>query len=267
VRDGRPSLTARWIAAHRDRLAGTRPSTPEGDTGAEHRLYEGMSRGFVLPGLAPTGLAERTRFIDDEVARAIGTHVGQIVLVGAGYDGRALRFGGGTTRWFELDFPATQSDKQRRLHDLGVTTDHVTYAGIDLMTGDLDRTLADAGHDAAQPTLFVCEGLLAYLPLEVNARLCETLRDRAAPGSVLAANFLVSPPRGPVAQALQKSVDTALSVAGEARRTEFRPDDPEKLLVVTGWQVVRTNRAAGHKLDKAAHVLLLAGEPKEVRLT
>jgi methyltransferase (TIGR00027 family) len=261
MREGRPSVTARWIAAHRARLAGTRPSTPGGDTEAERRLYEGIGRGFVLPGLTPTGLPERTRFIDDEVARAIGAGVGQIVLVGAGYDGRPLRFGGGTTRWVEVDYPATQADKRLRLGAIGVTPANVSYAGIDLITGDLDQALDGAGHDKTKPTLFVCEGLLAYLPLEVNAALCETLRDRAAPGSVLALNFRVAPPSGAVGMALQKGVDAALSVAGEERRTEFRPGDPEKLMVVTGWRVARSTRTAGRRADAGAYVVLLACEP------
>ena len=120
MRDGRPSVTAGWIAAHRDRLAGSRPSTPTGDPEAEHRLYASLSRLHTLPGLAPVGLVERTRFIDNEVARAIGAEVAQIVIIGAGYDGRTLRFGGGATRWIEVDFPATQAEKQRRLAALGI---------------------------------------------------------------------------------------------------------------------------------------------------
>lgn len=38
---------------------------------------------------------------------------------GGGYDGRALRFGGGATRWFEIDHSATQADKRKRLDLVG----------------------------------------------------------------------------------------------------------------------------------------------------
>ncbi len=65
-------------------------------------------------------MAERTRFVDNEVAGALGRGVDQVVLVGAGYDGRPLRFAGETTTWFEVDRPATQADKQRRLAALGL---------------------------------------------------------------------------------------------------------------------------------------------------
>jgi methyltransferase (TIGR00027 family) len=261
MRAARPSVTARWIAAHRARLADGRPSTPGGDTEAERRLYAGMGRRFVLPGLAPTGMAARTRFIDGEVARAIGQGMEQIVILGAGYDGRALRFGGGATRWIELDFPATQADKRRRLAALDVAPGQVAYAGVDLMTGDLDAALAAAGHDAGAPSLFICEGLMAYLSLEVNASMCQTMRARAAAGSVLTLNVRVAPDAGAGGMALRGVVGSALKLGGEARRTEFRPGDAEKLMVVTGWRIVRSARSGGNRLDGSAHVLLVACEP------
>jgi methyltransferase (TIGR00027 family) len=262
MRAGKPSVTARWIAANRALQAETRPSTPGGDPEAEARLYEGMGRWFVLPGLRPTGLAERTRFLDAEVARAIGQGVGQIVLIGAGYDGRALRFGGGAVQWWEVDFPATQVDKRARVAALGLAeSPAVHYVGLDLMTGDLGAALAAAGHVAAEPTLFIAEGLLAYLTLAVCASVCEAVWARAAPGSVLAVNFRVAPEAGPVGRALRGSVGAALAGLHEERRTEFRPGDPEKLLVVTGWRVVRSDRSAPNRLDGGSHLLVVGAEP------
>jgi methyltransferase (TIGR00027 family) len=262
MRHGRPSVTARWIASHRAKQAGSRPSTPTGNPEAERRLYEGMGRLLTLPGLAPMGMAERTRFIDNEVARAIGTGIEQIVIVGAGYDGRALRFGGGTNRWIEVDFPATQADKRARLAALGIEPRAtVTYAGIDLMTGDLGAALAGADHDPAAPTLFICEGLMAYLSLEVCASLCVTLRARSGPGSVLTLNVRVVPPTNRRGQSVRGLVSLVFSGLGEARRMQFEPGDIEKLLTVTGWRVVRTESSAGHRLGGGAHLLVLAAEP------
>jgi methyltransferase (TIGR00027 family) len=220
-----------------------------------------MGRGVVLPGMAPTGLAERTRFIDEEVARAIGGGIEQIVIIGAGYDGRALRFGGGPTRWIEVDVATTQADKRRRLSTLGITPVGVTYAAVDLGHDDLDDALNRAGHDPALPSLFICEGLLAYLPLEVNAALCETLRARAAPGSVLAINAHVAPATNAGGRALRRLQNGMLSVIGEARRSDFRPGDLEKLLVVTGWRVARSTRSAPGRIDPGSHLLVVAGEP------
>jgi methyltransferase (TIGR00027 family) len=263
MRADRPSFTARWIAAHRALLAGSRPCTPTGNPEAERRLYAGMGRGLRLPGLAPTGLVERTHFIDNEVARAIGAGIEQIVIIGAGYDGRPLRFGGGATRWFEVDFPATQADKRQRLEALGLEpSSTVAYAGVDLLTDDLAAMLDAVGHDPGAPSLFICEGLLAYLPLEVCATLSETLRARAADESVLTLNVRVVAPAGPVVQLWRRVLDQVFAQLGEARRVNFQPGDIEKLLTVTGWRTVRTQRSGGHRLDGGtASGIVLAASP------
>ena len=263
MRDGRPSFTARWIAAHRAGLAGSRPCTPTGNPEAERRLYAGMGSGLRLPGLAPTGLVERTHFIDNEVARAIGAGIEQVVIIGAGYDGRALRFGGGMTRWIEVDYPATQADKRQRLAALGIEPGPaVAYAGLDLLRDDVATALDAAGHDPGAPSLFICEGLLAYLPLEVCAGLSETLRARATAQSVLALNVRVVAPAGQLTQVWRRSLDQLFARLGEARRVNFEPGDIEKLLTVTGWRLVRSQTSGGHRLDRGtASGLVLAAQP------
>ena len=47
------------------------------------------------------------------------------MIVGAGYDGRALRYGGPGIRWWEVDRAGTQTDKRARLARLGIATDAV----------------------------------------------------------------------------------------------------------------------------------------------
>jgi methyltransferase (TIGR00027 family) len=265
MRSARPSVTARRVAAHRARLERTRPSTPGADLEGEHRLYRDVSGMFALPVGRPTGIAERTRVVDAEVARAIGRGTTQVVLLGAGYDGRALRFGGGAVRWFEVDLAATQADKRRRLDALGSRAAAVSYVPLDLMVGDLGAALDAAGHDGAAPSLFVCEGLLAYVTLEAAASLCGTLRARAPHGSVLVAGFLVAPEPDPVARALRSTTEGLLRVLGEPRRNEFRPGDPEKLMVVTGWRVTHSESSAESRVDRGSHTLILVGEPGPTR--
>ena len=114
----------------------------------ERRLYRAVGGTLAVPIGRPAGLEERTRVIDAEVARALGHGTGQVVLLGAGYDGRALRFGGGTVRWFEVDLPSTQADKRARLGALGIEPAGVTYVGVDLRRDDVGRALDAAGHDA-----------------------------------------------------------------------------------------------------------------------
>ena len=130
---GHPTLHARWVAAQRLRLERTRPSTPGGDLEAERRLYRAVAGGVRVPLGRASALAQRTQVIDAEVARALGRGTTQVVLLGAGDDGRALRFGGGGVRWFEVDRPAAQADKRRRLSALDVAATETTYVGLDLL--------------------------------------------------------------------------------------------------------------------------------------
>lgn len=166
-----------------------RPATPDGDPEAQRKLCAGMGPGPRQP--RPNVLA-RTRFFDAEVLAALDAGVRQVVICGAGYDDRALRFRSPGVRFFELDHPATQADKARRLADLGVTAD-VVLAAADFRADDAAAVLAAAGHDAAVPTLFLCEGLLIYLAAGVIDRLLSGLRSRAARGSALAASMAVHP--------------------------------------------------------------------------
>lgn len=262
-------MTARWVAAQRLRLEHTRPSTPDGDLHAEHALYRDIAGGVTVPVGRSSVLARRTQVIDAEVARALGRGTAQIVLLGAGYDGRPLRFGGGAARWFEVDRPATLADKRRRLSTLGgaaaATVDAATAVGVDLLVDDPGAALDAAGHDAAAPSLFVCEELLDSLTLQATASLCASLRSRAAPGSVLVATFTVLPEGAAPVRALRTANDLLRRAADEARRNEFRPGDPEKLMVVTGWRVTHAETSSGRRLDPGAHVLMLVCEPDPAR--
>jgi methyltransferase (TIGR00027 family) len=238
MREHRPSVTARSVALTRSRM--DRPRTPGGDPDAEQRLYAGLhpARGFPLWSRGRHRIEARTRFFDRAVLDALTAGVPQIVLVGAGYDGRALRFRHPDGRFFEVDHPATQADKRRRLDELGVPLGGLTLVTVDLMTARVDGALADAGHRADAPSLFVCEGLLLYLSPEVVAQLLTDLRARAAPGSRLALSTRerlpgrtsVPSPRDLVRRGMLRAI-------GEPRRSAFALGDVARLLERTGWTV------------------------------
>jgi methyltransferase (TIGR00027 family) len=228
---------------------------------AERALEQSVRGPVALPLGRTAAMAERTRFVDHEVADALGRGLDQIVLLGAGYDGRSLRFGGGPARWFEVDLPETLADKRRRLEALGVRPANVRFLGLDVACDDVGAALASAGHDDAQPSLFVAEGLFDALTLECVATLCDALRSRAAPGSILAATFRVSPEQGARGQAVRETFEQVRRVVGQERPSEFFPGDPQKLFVVTGWQVVRTSSSPPGWLGRGSSLVALAGEP------
>jgi methyltransferase (TIGR00027 family) len=77
-------------------------------------------------------VAARTAFFDEQLLRACATGNHQVVIVGAGYDGRSLRFRQPNIAFFELDHPATQADKLARLNDPGVDASDVRFVPLDI---------------------------------------------------------------------------------------------------------------------------------------
>ena len=143
------------------------------------------------PGRLGPSLIARTRFFDGRVLAALSAGTAQVVILGAGYDDRALRFRSPGVRFFELDHPVTQADKARRLRRLRGTEpgSGPTLAAADFRDDDVAEVLEASGHDAGRPTLYLCEGLLVYLDQATCVRLLGALRARAAAGSELAVSL------------------------------------------------------------------------------
>jgi methyltransferase (TIGR00027 family) len=180
-----PSVTSQAVALTRAAL--DRPHSPDGDPSAQLALCEGIR--LTPPAWLRPGIAARTRFVDEQVEAAIAAGLRQIVTCGAGYDDRALRFRTAGVRFFELDHPATQDDKARRLRAMGARRPGVRLVAADFVTDDVGHVLERFGHDGGRPSLFICEGLLVYLDRPTCRRLLAALAARAPAGSVLAASL------------------------------------------------------------------------------
>jgi methyltransferase (TIGR00027 family) len=199
VRSDAPSFTAQGVAAARLRL--DRPFTPTGDPGAEARLARSVLEDVTARGRANdmagdhgfwAFLEARTRFFDAAVLRAIAHDVRQVVILAAGYDGRALRFRTPGVRFFEVDHPATQRDKRERLARVNAATDDITFVAADFNDPQWPDALAHVGYDSTVPTLFTCEGLLRYLTEDTIHRLLRASADAAAPASTFTVSISTS---------------------------------------------------------------------------
>ena len=139
-------------------------------------------------------IVARARFIEDLVAAAADSGVGQYVLLGAGLDTfvqRRPEFAGRLRVW-EVDQPAPQAWKRRRLIDAGYgVPDWLRLVPVDFEAGaswwDL---IINAGFSPAAPAVAVSTGVSMYLTREANAA---TLRQLAAlaPGSTVAMTFML----------------------------------------------------------------------------
>ena len=229
-----PSRTSQAVALIRAGL--TRPHAPDGDPGGQRRLTDGFRTGGG-PALV-AHMQARTAFIDDAVLSAIAAGVTQVVVVGAGYDDRALRFRTPGVRFFEVDHPVTQADKRRRVELMGAAGD-VTFVPVDLAGSDLGSALEAAGHAASAATLFIAEGLLVYLDLQVIGQLLDVLRQRAADGSRLVASLAIHADGIDSARAVEVANSRREDSTAEPWRTILSRSAHLQLLADGGWLTIQ----------------------------
>jgi methyltransferase (TIGR00027 family) len=229
VREGWPSVTAMLVAAARG-AAGVDPF-------AERLLPAGLARALVL---ASTGLVAhlrvRTRAIDDAVRESAAS---QIVLLGAGLDTRAWRLDAVRDRMvFEVDHPATQAFKRRRLGGEPALAREVVFVENDFERDDLEERLASAGHDAALATTWVWEGVTPYLTPDAIETTLAILSRRSARTSTLAMTY-VTPDLGDRLRVIRPLVRPSFRVLGEPLRGLMTVDAAEATVRRHGFAPVR----------------------------
>ena len=135
-------------------------------------------------------IALRTAAIDTAVRDAIAAGATQLVILGAGYDGRAWRMPElAGVRVFEVDHPATQGDKRAHLSELPPATGLVSFVSIDFERESLGAVLDRAGHDRSSPTCWIWKGVVMYLTRDAMRATAGGIAGRSAPGSTLIVNY------------------------------------------------------------------------------
>jgi len=256
------SMTARRVAHHR--LSLDRVTAPFGRPASDDRLQADVADGLDL---GPSPMARyfqaRTTWFDRAVVDALGEGVDQVVAVGAGYDGRSLRYARTGVRWFELDHPSTQLDKRRRLTRLELDTTGISFVPADFAVDDVAAVLAVAGHDPRRPTLFTCEGVAAYLADDVLGDLVAALGRVASAGSRLAIEIALVA-RTDQARARRARLSAAVGAMGEPLSEGLDPDDLEPLLDASGWVLRSATDPAGVPLEvSSASTVFVVAAPAD----
>jgi methyltransferase (TIGR00027 family) len=143
------------------------------------RLLDRASPGARVAGIA------RTKWIDDEVTRALETS-SQLVLLGAGFDTRAYRLPAAQrASTFELDRAEMSFAKQAALREkIGSLPERAQSVSIDFNTQPVGDVLGRAGFDGTRPACFVWEGVTNYLSEEAVDGILRQI-GQAAGGSIL----------------------------------------------------------------------------------
>jgi methyltransferase (TIGR00027 family) len=138
---------------------------------------EGTKRYLALP-FFRDGIRLRTRFIDDVLRKALDDGRDQIVLLGAGFDARALRVPEIAARGasvHEIDLADQLQRKRAVFAAAGVTLPpHVRHVPCDLTAPDyelaLTRALEDTGFRRDRGALVIWEGVTTYIGVAATDR-------------------------------------------------------------------------------------------------
>lgn len=272
--------TGREDAVFRDPYAGKLVGAVGSDSWT--RMLRGQDQdlretgGAFIRGVMGYFLIARTLYFDRYFADAMDVGVRQFVILASGLDARPYRM-----QWpsgsvvFELDLPKVLEFKANALADEPIEVDR-REVPVDLRQ-DWPKALRNKGFDPNQPTAWLAEGLLRYLPGEAQDRLLANVAELSAPGSRMALN--IGTGERAVSDEFRKRRAEALAQAGLRVDLEqlWYPwegrTDPRTWFALHSWLVregdpVALLEAHGRTVPEAAlpdmgnHILMTAIRPR-----
>jgi methyltransferase (TIGR00027 family) len=197
VPDNTAVRTALWRALHVEvdaappvltDVVGLQLADPEDGWRDRGDMHPDATSGFRA------SIVARARFIEDLVAEQVAAGIDQYVILGAGLDTLAQRRPdlGASLRIFEVDQPATQAWKRRRLEALDLAIpDGLHLVPVDFESGESWWDgLVSTGFDPARPAVVASTGVSMYLSKQATAATLRQLAALAA-GSTFVMTFLL----------------------------------------------------------------------------
>ncbi|NPD46136.1 MULTISPECIES: SAM-dependent methyltransferase [unclassified Lentimicrobium] len=137
-------------------------------------------------------ITARTKFFDEIFVQSLKENIPQIVILGAGYDTRAIRFQNllHDTQIYELDVPTTQNEKLSFLRNAEIESPkELTYAPINFDKDYLWEVLCDAGYTPAKKTLFIWEGVTMYIEEYAVKEILDVVQLKSRAGNTIAFDY------------------------------------------------------------------------------
>jgi methyltransferase (TIGR00027 family) len=183
----------------------------------------------------------RTKYIDAVFRQALSDQFAQILIFGAGFDTRALRFRekARQTRIFELDAPSTQEAKigQYQKRRLSIPS-NLVFIAIDFDKELLPDKLEMAGFHKDRKSLFILEGLLIYLEPESVHTTFQTIREYAGTGSLVVFDYIqASVLRHENTLYGESGITQSVLKAGEQWRFGIEPVEIGQFVTAYGFEV------------------------------
>jgi methyltransferase (TIGR00027 family) len=185
--------------------------------------------------------AARHAIIDRHLRKALASdRNATVVIIGAGFDTRAFRLGGG--RWFEVDEPEILSYKESRLPST-TAPNPLVRVPIAFASEELKNKLPRV--EPSQHVHVVIEGVLMYLDQAQRAALLATLRETYASHTVycdlMRRSFFESYSR-----------DIHTKIVGLGTTFSDMVEQPEQLFLRAGYTTIASTSIVLHAAEHAS---------------
>jgi methyltransferase (TIGR00027 family) len=234
LQEGRFSRTAHGVAVRRaahqlfdyPRVLDDPLALPIIGAGAREKLLSSRKAQSAPARLFRAFLAARSRYAEDQMANAFEHGIRQYVVLGAGLDTFAYRNPYPDLKVFEVDHPATQGWKRKRLQSAGIDVpESLTFVPVDFERQALAAELEHGGLNFHAPVFFSWLGVTPYLTRESFVATASFVAKMPA-GSGVAFDFAVDRSLLNLGQRVALYVlSRRVAVAGEPFQLFFRPTE------------------------------------------
>jgi methyltransferase (TIGR00027 family) len=222
------------------RIIGTAAAEDLRSNPKEHHAFSRAFRAFM---------AARSRYAEDELARAVARGAKQYVVLGAGLDTFAYRNPHPNLQVFEVDHPATQAWKRECLHAATIAIPTaLTFVPIDFEQQTLADGLVRSGLNAEAAAFFSWLGVTPYLTREACMTTLSFIAKMPA-GSGVVFDFAVDHKLLNLGQRMAlAALSRRVAAAGEPFQLFFDPKQLQEDLKNLGFH--RTQLLQGKELNE-----------------
>ncbi len=198
-------------------------------------LYDRLAPG------AKSFVVGRERFIDDFLKSSLAEGLDQVIILGAGFDTRALRIAGiEKTRVFEIDYPDTQSVKLDQLKKVVTPLPaYVTFIPVDFNTQQLGERLLESSYNERGKTLFIWQGVTYFLTKEGVDTTLAFIANHSGPGSAVIFDYFYNETLRDPHRADVKMMQRTAKLMGEAYMFGVDRGQIEPFLSQRGFRDIR----------------------------
>jgi methyltransferase (TIGR00027 family) len=207
-------------------------------------IYDRMFKGGI------EFITARERYIDDFLKGCLSEGLDQVVILGAGFDTRSYRIARiEKTQVFEVDHPATQTVKLKRLKKvIAPLPSHVTFVPMDFNTQTLSERLQSSGYNEHGKTLFIWQGVTMYLSAQGIDNTLAFIANQSGPGSAVIFDYFYNETLRDTSRPEVRLMQRTARVTGEGYLFGIDQGQIEPFLTQRGFRDVRN--ATGEDLKR-----------------